>query len=84
MPLAAMPSLHVAHAWVLLYYAWKHLRALGWLYLPCFLFLSSEAVVSRWHYLIDLVPGLIIAWISIRLANAWLASYAYKAKSGGR
>jgi hypothetical protein len=75
MPLAAIPSLHVAHAWVLLYYAWKHLRVLGWLYLPCFLFLSSEAVASRWHYLIDLVFGLIIAWISIRLANAWLASY---------
>jgi hypothetical protein len=68
MPLAAMPSLHVAHAFVLLYYAWRHLRWLGYVYLPLFIFLTSEAVVSRWHYLIDLPAGLAIAgfclWLS--------------------
>lgn len=70
MPLAAMPSLHVAHAFVLLYYAWKHLRWLGHIYLPLFIFLATEAVSSRWHYLVDLPVGLLIAALCIKLARS--------------
>lgn len=69
MPLAAMPSLHIAHAFILLYYAWKNLRWLGYAYLPMFLFLLSEAIASRWHYLIDLPAGLLIALLCIKVAR---------------
>ncbi len=69
MPLAAMPSLHLAHAFVLLYYAWRHLRWLGYVYLPLFIFLISEAIVSRWHYLIDMPAGLAIAGFCLYLSQ---------------
>lgn len=69
MPLAAMPSLHIAHAFVLLYYAWKNLRWLGYAYLPLFLFLLTEAITSHWHYLIDLPAGLLIALLGIKVAR---------------
>lgn len=82
MPLAAMPSLHLAHAFVLLYYAWRHLRWLGYLYLPAFLFLASEAVVSRWHYLIDLPAGLAVALLCICIAERTVQGEA--PKSAGR
>jgi hypothetical protein len=78
MPLAAMPSLHLAHAFVLLYYAWRHLRWLGYLYLPAFLFLASEAVASRWHYLIDLPAGLAIALLCIAIADRGIQGEAPK------
>lgn len=83
MPLAAMPSLHLAHAFVLLSYAWRHLPWLGYLYLPAFLFLASEAVVSRWHYLIDLPAGLTIALLCIHIADRAIQGNAPK-KSAGR
>lgn len=69
MPLAAMPSLHIAHAFVLLYYAWRNLRWLGYAYLPLFFFLFSEAIASGWHYLIDLPAGLLLALLCINLAR---------------
>lgn len=72
MPLAAMPSLHVAHAYVLLYFTWVHMRWLGYIYLPIFIFLTTEAVSSRWHYLADLPAGMLIAVFCIKLSEHWL------------
>jgi hypothetical protein len=66
---AAMPSLHVALATLVTYYAWKMRSAL----LPLILFLSGwifvESVVSRWHYLVDLPPGVALAALVILAAN---------------
>jgi hypothetical protein len=66
---AAMPSLHVALATLVTYYAWKMRSAL----LPLILFLSGwifvESVVSRWHYLVDLPPGVALAALVILIAN---------------
>lgn len=67
--LAAMPSLHVALATLVPYYAWKMRSPL----LPLILFLSAwifvESVVSRWHYLVDLPPGVALAILCILIAN---------------
>lgn len=67
--LAAMPSLHVALATLVTYYAFKMRSAL----LPLILFLSGwifvESVVSRWHYLVDLPPGVALAVLVILLTN---------------
>lgn len=68
-PLAAMPSLHIAHAWLLLVYAARHVRWLGYAYLPLVLFIFTEAVVSRWHYVIDLAVGLCIAYLCILISR---------------
>lgn len=66
--LGAMPSLHTAHAFIFLYYAWKDVRWMGYLYIPAFIFIVTEAIAAKWHYFIDLPIGLAIALLSIRLA----------------
>ncbi len=67
--LAAMPSLHAAHAFVLWYYACRYVRWLGYLYIPLLIFICTEAVASEWHYSIDLLCGLPITYGSILLAE---------------
>ncbi len=68
--LAAMPSLHVAHATVI---TWSIFQARLWVVLPLFGFLwfwiLIESVASRWHYLVDAPAGLAVAAIAIWLAN---------------
>jgi hypothetical protein len=68
-PLAAMPSLHIAHAWVLWLYAFRSVRWLGYVYLPLVLYILTEAVASRWHYAIDLLVGLCLAYVCVRVAR---------------
>jgi hypothetical protein len=68
--IAAMPSLHVASSAVFVYYAWKHERWLGWLYLPIFVFIMFEAMATRWHYLIDVVAGLALTGLAIAITTA--------------
>jgi hypothetical protein len=64
---AAMPSLHVASSAVFLYYAWRHTRWLGVVYLPLFIFIIFEAVATRWHYWIDVVAGLALTGLAIAI-----------------
>lgn len=69
--LAAMPSLHMAHAIVM---TWFIARARSTLVVPFLAicgWVTVESVVSRWHYLIDLPAGAILAafiiWLTGRL-----------------
>lgn len=67
---AAMPSLHVASSAVFLFYAWKHARWLGIVYLPLFVFIIFEAVATRWHYWIDALAGLALTGLAIAITTA--------------
>ena len=67
--LAAMPSLHAGAAWVFLWYAYKSRTALLPVYVILFTWIVMEAVVSKWHYLVDLPAGIVLAALSIWLAN---------------
>lgn len=67
---AAMPSLHVASSAVFVYYAWKHVRWLGVLYIPLFVFIIFEAAATRWHYWIDVVAGLVLTALAITITAA--------------
>jgi hypothetical protein len=71
--LAAMPSLHLAHSFVFFLFGLRYARPLGFVYAPCFVFLAAEAVIGKWHYLIDLPAGIAIAFISLKVSN-WLHS----------
>jgi len=71
--LGAMPSLHFAHALVFLYFAWRYVRWLGMIYFFPVTFIMAEAIASRWHYLVDLSAGLVVAFIGIVLAHRLLA-----------
>jgi mitochondrial fission protein ELM1 len=68
-PLSAMPSLHLGAALIILYYA---IRARSWmapLALLSFGWILIESVVARWHYLVDLPAGLLLATIVIAITN---------------
>ncbi len=66
--LAAMPSLHTGGSFLFLLFAWRYARVLVPLYILLFAFISIDAVASRWHYLIDLPVGMLLAYCC-----AWLA-----------
>ncbi|MCI4589017.1 phosphatase PAP2 family protein [Sphingobium sp. BYY-5] len=67
--LAAMPSLHTAAACLFLGFAWRHGRILLPLYGFLTFFIMVTAVATRWHYLIDLPVGVLIAWVSLMVAK---------------
>ncbi|MDH5558819.1 MAG: phosphatase PAP2 family protein [Alphaproteobacteria bacterium] len=67
--LAAMPSLHVAHATVITYYVNRSGLAIRWPFMLLWAFILIESVVSRWHYLVDAPAGLLVALIAIVIAN---------------
>jgi hypothetical protein len=71
---AAMPSLHVASSAVFVYFAWKHVRWLGVVYLPLFTFIIFEAVATRWHYWIDVAAGLALTALAIAITTAMFRS----------
>ena len=62
-PLAAMPSLHVAHSvhFTLRAMASRRLTWLAKLYVPLTAFIFAEAWLSGWHYLLDLPAGLALS-----------------------
>jgi hypothetical protein len=70
-PLAAMPSLHAAHAWLFTHFAFRRLRWLFWPFALVFAWILVEAIASGWHYLLDLPAGIALAagcaWLSRRL-----------------
>lgn len=67
--LAAMPSLHIAHAAVMTWYAHKSGHVARWLFLVLSLFIVIESVATRWHYLVDIPAGLAVALVVILLTN---------------
>lgn len=60
--LAAMPSLHTGGSFLFLLFAWRYARVLLPVYALLFGFISIDAVASRWHYLIDLPVGVLLAY----------------------
>lgn len=73
--LAAMPSLHAAASFVFLYYAWRRVRWLGYVYTPAFVWILFGAMASRWHYGIDLIAGVALAYLCIALSNRWMGAH---------
>lgn len=69
--LGAMPSLHSAHALALWGYSRRHTPWLSYIQLPCLIFIFTEAIAAKWHYLIDLIFGAAITLICMLIAK-WL------------
>jgi hypothetical protein len=68
-PLAAMPSLHVGASFVIVYYAFRARLWVAPLIALTFFWIFIESVVARWHYLIDLPAGLLLAAAVIAVTN---------------
>jgi membrane-associated phospholipid phosphatase len=60
-PLAAMPSLHTAHAAIFCLYARRRVPWLGVAFYPALLWILIEAVATGWHYVLDLAAGALLA-----------------------
>ncbi len=67
--LAAMPSLHIAHAVVMTYYMTRSRSLLAPLFMLLTFWIVLESVASRWHYVIDAPFGLLLAGLVIWVVN---------------
>lgn len=67
--IAAMPSLHVAAQAFLAFFARRRSRTLFLLYAAATAITSFAAVVSGWHYAIDVYAGLLLAWGCVHLGE---------------
>jgi mitochondrial fission protein ELM1 len=76
---AAMPSLHLSAALIVIYYAARARSALLPLMAAFGGWIALEALAARWHYVVDLPAGALVATASIaatNLAYRWVASPA--------
>jgi len=64
------PSLHVGISFSVWLYAYRNSRRLFWLLSPLVLSLWASTVYLRYHYLVDVVAGLLLAPLCLWLANA--------------
>jgi membrane-associated phospholipid phosphatase len=65
------PSMHVAISCLVWLYAFRNSRPLFWLLSPLILSLWVSTIYLRYHYLVDVAAGLVLAPASFLLAN-WL------------
>lgn len=67
------PSLHAA-AGALLAWAFLPLGRWAWPFVALNLLMIVSAVVVGGHYLVDILAGLALAWLSVRIARGWIAA----------
>jgi membrane-associated phospholipid phosphatase len=65
----AMPSSHVAVAVVVLVYARRHHRLLYYLLSPLVASLLVATVYGRFHYVSDVLAGIVVGWASILVCD---------------
>ena len=70
-PGAAFPSSHVAVAICTLYFSFLYLRRIRWIHLAVVVAMCMATVYGRYHYVVDVVAGVLTAAVLIPLAN-WL------------
>lgn len=76
-PYGAFPSLHVGASWLLCFFDLRRRQLRGMLYVPLVLAISVAILVLRFHYLIDLFVGFLIATMAVLAAERiyrWPAS----------
>jgi membrane-associated phospholipid phosphatase len=61
----AMPSLHTITAFLIMYLSWKFKSRSFWFYMPYFLCMVSATIYLRYHYVVDILGGLIICAFTI-------------------
>ena len=68
--IAAMPSLHVgAHA-LFAIWSWRHARPISLVFIVATFFTFLGSLVTGWHYAVDGYVGILLAFVSYRLAFA--------------
>ena len=67
------PSGHTEMALIVLVYAWRWARRTFWVLLPFGAGLIAATVYLRYHYVVDLVAGALLAWAVVRYTPRWFA-----------
>ena len=70
-PGSALPSSHVAVALCTVYFSFRYLPRIRYLHLAVAVLLCFSTVYCRYHYLLDVVAGLVAAAVLIPMGN-WL------------
>lgn len=70
-PGAAFPSSHVAIALVTVYFSFLYLRNIRWLHLVLVVLLCFATVYGRYHYVVDVIAGVLTTALMLPLGN-WL------------
>jgi membrane-associated phospholipid phosphatase len=70
-PGAAFPSSHVAVALCTVFFSFRYLRPIRYLHLAVAILLCFATVYCRYHYVVDVLAGLVTAAAVIPLGN-WL------------
>jgi len=70
-PGAAIPSSHVAIALCTLFFSFRYLRSIRWIHLAIVILLCLATIYCRYHYVCDVLAGLLAAAILIPLGD-WL------------
>ncbi len=73
----AFPSGHTGIALTVLYLSYRYAKGLYRVFLPCVIALIISTVYCRYHYVVDVLGGVLLALITIFLGEAY---YGYRAK----
>jgi membrane-associated phospholipid phosphatase len=73
-PGGAMPSSHIAGTVAVCLFAWRYLRKAFWITLPVVVSLCVSTVYCRYHYVVDGIVGLAVAFVGVYLVGPWLYS----------
>jgi membrane-associated phospholipid phosphatase len=65
----AFPSGHVLGSFVALLGAWCYRRQLFWIFLPCFIAMCVSTIYGRYHYIADILAGILVGAVAFILAN---------------
>lgn len=68
---AAFPSAHVTGATAALWGAWKYRRWLFWTMLPVFVFMCVSTIWGRYHYVADVLAGMITGTLGY-VVGSWM------------
>jgi membrane-associated phospholipid phosphatase len=66
---AAFPSSHVAATVIPWWYIWKWLPKHRWWFTTVLVLLSASTVYCRYHYVVDVIGGLVLAWAVLALGS---------------
>ena len=69
----AFPSGHVLGSFVALLGAWCYRRQLFWVFLPCFVAMCVSTIYGRYHYIADILAGILVGAVAFLLAQRLMA-----------
>jgi membrane-associated phospholipid phosphatase len=80
---AAFPSSHVYVTGILALFFDRWYPKYGWLWLLIFIMIALSTLFTRQHYILDVVGGMLYAWIGYRFGVWWVARYPLRERQAG-